>query len=110
MFNFSETEIAFLIVHAVGNKGRDEGVQLSTQPQELTEDNAGVFMTYFLRQFKNIHGFHSFFHEQDVNNNLTFKIIKHCFDDEKSIAGESRNLARNLYEVSEHPFIASGEF
>jgi hypothetical protein len=106
-----ETEIIKLtstILHSIGNKTADEGIQFSKSELGLNENTKQSLLTYFITPFKSEEYF-TFHHESDLNLNEVYTYACHIFDDPASLYEQSVNLAKHLYEQSTHPKIKSGE-
>jgi len=110
MLDFSNTKLHKLAVHKVGNKSREEGIVLSNNILKLQgEMLTNLMLKFFLSPFKhdNLYKFH---HESDINLNETFSFTSSIFDDENSFLEQSQNIAKHLYEQSNHSKIKNGEF
>ncbi len=110
MLNFNDAELSKIIVHKIGNKTEEEGVTLS---EDLFKLQGGMIndllLQFFLSPFKG-ENFYKFFHETDVNLNEVFNYTEKIFSDSEDFIEQSQNLAKHLYEKSDHPKIKSGEF
>lgn len=102
-------KISALSVHRVGNKAAVEGVELSENPVMIGDDLAEILKAYFLMAFKDDEKFH-FAHPTDIELNSVFSYAKNIFADEGCCHEQSRNIAKYLYEKSEHPNIKRGDF
>lgn len=102
-------KISSLSVHRVGNKAAVEGVELSEKSVMLDDDLADILKSYFLMAFKDDEKYH-FYHPTDINLNSVFTYVQHIFADEGCCHEQSRNIAKYLYEESEHPNIKRGDF
>ncbi len=110
MFDFSQVQIDSIIVHQVGNKNREEGVVYSKQALDLQEDFINsALLKYFLNPFKEP-VFFNFFHDASINLNDLFVFVSEIFKDKDNFYDQTINIARHLYENSQHPQIKSGEF
>lgn len=102
-------KISSLSVHRVGNKAAVEGVELSDKPVEIGDALAEILKSYFLLAFKDDEKYH-FVHPTDIELNSVFTYLKKIFKDGDSFHEQSRNIAKFLYEKSEHPNIKRGDF
>jgi len=110
MVDFSQAELSKVIVHKLGSKTEDEGIIFSEDELSLQDGNLReVLLTYFLSSFKE-HVFHNFVHDADINLNEIFSYSSKLFDDQSMLIEQSKNIAKHLYESSNHPKIKGGEF
>lgn len=111
MLDFRSARIASLVVHVVGNKLRQEGVQFSKEMTAVSDDSIQRLLhQYFLRPFLKAENFYRFSHCVDLKLNESFHYVRDMFSDTSLFVQESNNLAKHLYEQSTHPKIQSGEF
>lgn len=108
MLNFSEAELSRLSIHHVGNKSNEEGIIAAQEEVPLNGNIADLLTTYFTKPFK-AHEFYNFTHESDLNFNEVYTYAKTIFNDAGSLHLQSINVAKHLYEQSNHPKIKSGE-
>lgn len=108
MPDYSNARISHLIIHRVGNKLRDEPLELSERlitPDEVLEK---VLLRYLLKPFRQDE-FMQFIHQSALEFNETFMYSKTLFGDTERFIECSRHIATHLYKVSQHPKIISGE-
>lgn len=98
-----------IILHLVGNKQLDEGIDLSTTPLFLSGEMKSLLTEYFLSSFNEDEFWH-FHHDTTINLNEVFTYVSAIFDNPDSLQEQSENLAKHLYEQSSHPKIKGGEF
>ena len=108
MLDFSEAELSRLAIHQVGNKSNEEGIIHSEQEVVINGGIASLLTTYFTKPFKP-QEFYNFAHETSLNLNEVHSYVKSIFNDKTSLQLQSINLAKHLYEHSNHPNIKSGE-
>ena len=108
MIDFSESELAHLAIHQVGNKANEEGIIISEQEVAINGNIAPLLTTYFTKPFK-AEEFYHFHHETDLNLNEVYSYVRSIFHDKSSLLLQSINLAKHLYEQSIYPQIKSGE-
>ena len=108
MFEFTDTSLNKLIIHGIGKKSENEGVNKSSSPAVLDEETNDLLMSYFLNPFKS-EEFYSFFHEEDIKQNTLFPLITEIFENPDLLIEKSGDIAWHLYNVSSHPKINSGE-
>ena len=102
-------QIKKVIVHGIGNKSLSEEVRLSESEVRLTEKVNETLVT-FLDNCKISDATYQFFHESDeLDLNLMFVYASRVFDDANAFKDTSSNIAKQLYESSDHPKIHSGE-
>lgn len=96
-----------LSIHKIGNKANMEGVKLSDETVILNPLMAEILKTYFLMAFKD-ESLYSFVHPNSNELNEVFSFVGKIFED-GSFHDYSKEIAKHLYECSEHPNIKSGE-
>lgn len=110
MFDFSEVTLNQIAVHNIGNRAENEGVGLSKTETHITDPTIETILKqYFLSNFKSDY-FYSFTHESDLQLNQVFNHAAQIFENPESFFEQSTDLARSLYENSNHPKIKPGEF
>jgi len=108
MLDFSEAELSKLSIHQIGNKLNEEGIIASQEEVTINDNISSLLTTYFTKPFKN-QEFYNFTHESDLNFNEVFSYVKRIFNEPSGLHFQSINLAKHLYEQSNHPQIKSGE-
>lgn len=102
-------QIKKVIVHGIGNKSLSEEVRLSGSEVRLTEKVNETLVT-FLDNCKMSDATYQFFHESDeLDLNPMYVYASRMFDDADAFKETSFNIAKQLYESSDHPKIHSGE-
>lgn len=102
-------QIKKVIVHGIGNKSLSEEVRLSGSEVRLTEKVNETLVT-FLDNCKMSDATYQFFHESDeLDLNPMYVYASRMFDDADAFKETSFNIAKQLYEGSDHPKIHSGE-
>ncbi len=108
MLDFTDTCLDRIVIHHVGNKNNDEGLKLSKEEMSFKEDTIKeILLKYFLSSFRS-DLFYNF--NIDDENDLVFKAASKIFEDPDHTFEKSIDLARHLYEQSNHPKISGGEF
>ena len=102
-------KIDSLSVHKIGNKAAVEGVELSETPVALDEGLSEILKSYFLMAFKDEERY-TFTHPTSLDLNAVYSYVSAIFDDSQSFHEQSVNIAKFLYEQSEHPNIKRGDF
>jgi hypothetical protein len=106
--DFSQAKIKRLITHHIGNKQREEGITLTEEEIEVSEETKSYLLSYFLTPMKTDEVY-SFVHAVDVKQNDIFNLAQEIFEEEENFLEHSRNTAKLLYEASVHPKIEEGE-
>lgn len=108
-YDFENVRLNKLVTHHIGNKTREENVTLSNELSAINNSETTQYLlTYFLDQFKPV-GFYNFTHSVNLEMNEVHTLVKKIFDDDDHFISESQNLAKLLYEYSNHPQIKAGE-
>ena len=109
IFSF-DAHLTQLSIHRVGNKSLDTYFSLSDRSVDLSEDLNKVLLQYFLAPFDKVHEISRFFHpNNDLSLNVAYRFISEIFDSLANLHANSEQLARHLFEVSDHPKIKAGE-
>ncbi len=106
--DFTELEIQNLITHWIGNKMREEGIDLSKKESVIDDETKHHLLNYFLLPVKQ-EEFYSFVHSVKLEMNEVYTVIKEIFTDTNSFVDLSQNLAKLLYEQSIHPKVKEGK-
>jgi len=106
--DFTQVELKHLITHHVGNKLRDEKIELATEETSLAVNTQDFLLRYFFLPIK-AEEFFSFTHSVKIDMNEIYTIIGNSFSKQKSFINSSQNIAKLLYEHSLHPRIKKGE-
>ena len=108
LLDFNSIKIEQLITHYVGNKLRDENTFLSHAISDIAEDTKEHLLNYFLNPFKPI-DFQQFTHSVNLDLNEVYTITQQLFSNKVDFIHQSQNLAKLLYEYTNHPNIKDGE-
>ncbi|MFD2968498.1 nucleoid-associated protein [Sphingobacterium bambusae] len=112
MFFHQDATFEQLSIHRVGNKAQDEFYVLSDSPIDLSQDEVlpDLLMQYFMKPFSKANEVYRFYHpNDDLQLNEVYYFSKQFFDGKIAFHDMSQQLAKHLYEVSEHPKIKGGE-
>lgn len=110
MINLYPTQIETISIHRVGNKNKSEGIFLSEAPFSLNDETTGLLKEYFFKPFREKEeNYYYFSHESDVEFNEVYKIVSAIFDEPASLHANSKKIATQLFDQSNHPHIKSGE-
>ena len=108
MTDFSHAELMRLSIHFVGNKSDEDGIIVSDLETKVDGSIATVLTDYFCKPFK-VDEFFRFSHESDLNLNEVYSYVRSIFNAPDALHLQSINLAKHLYEQSNHPQIKPGE-
>ncbi|GAB7087507.1 nucleoid-associated protein [Marinifilum fragile] len=106
--DFTEIEIANLVTHLVGNKLRDEDLDLSDNESQINEETKSLLLKYFLLPIK-IEELYSFSHPIKLEMNEIYTLVNELFSDSIPFIEFSEGIAKLLYENSMHPKIKEGK-
>lgn len=110
MVDFSDVIIEKLVVHKVGNRGKDEGFMVSSDLANISDEVLDKHLRkYFLSAF-NMDNPYRFTHDADLNLNEVYAYVKKVFAEPLCFQEQSVNILKHLYDRSTHPNIKSGEF
>ena len=111
MVTFFEASLERLSVHRVGNKLQNEFYSLSDQPLRIEDEILkNLLMQYFLSPFDKANEVYRFTHSSgNLNLNELFHFSSMMFSDKDSFHELSGNIAKYLYDISNHPKIKAGE-
>lgn len=98
-----------ITLHYVGNRSAEEGVRASSQSLQLSESVVPFLNYFFLSPFK-MEALCHFFHEAELKKNEIYQLAERIFEDHNDFGGASAEIARFLYERSNHPKIKGGDF
>lgn len=101
--------IKYISVHKVGNKLNNEPMFLSKKQLSFDNELEISLSYYFLSSFKT-EEYYRFHHDIDIKMNEVYSCVSEIFNNPKELQEQSVNLAKHLYNQSNHPKIKSGEF
>ncbi|WP_437918566.1 nucleoid-associated protein [Sphingobacterium sp. LRF_L2] len=112
MFFHQDANIKAVFVHRVGNKSQDEFYVLSDLPIDLKSDEVlpDLLMKYYTKPFQKINEVYRLHHQNDFSLNEVYNYVTQFFEGITDLGQLSEQLAKYLYDISEHPKIKSGEF
>jgi hypothetical protein len=96
-------------VHFVGNKGTGGELILSKAPLQLKPKDKEIITTPFLSRFTDEMGMYSFHHLSSLNYNEVYNFCLEIFADSTTFHQNTINIAKHLFESTEHPKIKNGE-
>lgn len=103
-----DIRIVDVVLHYVGNTTAGEGITLSNESLKLSEDVIPYLKYYFLSAFK-LEALCNFYHEASLSRNPMFTFAEEIFEKKRSFCEVSSDIARHLYEHSDHPKIKGGD-
>jgi hypothetical protein len=106
----TEASIAKLSIHQVGNKLLNEPLLLSDD-LFVTDDEVldSLLLRYFITPFEKVNEIYRLSHPNTIALNEVFHFAKAIFGQPGDFHEHSRQLATQLYDISSHPKIKSGE-
>lgn len=109
MIDFTSIRLEQMIIHQVGNKLRDEGLEISESNVDIEDtETESYLLKYFLSSFTN-NEIYNFTHPSEFDLNEIFFFTKKIFSNPESLHPVSIDIAKHLYEKSTHPKINAGE-
>jgi hypothetical protein len=110
MINLKEGVLSRMALHKVGSNQEGNGLHLSDNETDLSDPQLrGTLQKYFLSGFKD-QTYYNLGHENDIALNEVFHFAEIIFNDPESIFEVSKELAKHLYSISDHPNIKEGDF
>ena len=107
--DLSDSVLLSMSVHNVGNKGNGGELVLSGEPLGLTAKEKETLAKPFLMRFSDDKTMYSFHHLSSLNYNEVYNFCLDIFGESDTLHANSVNIARHLYESTEHPKIKNGE-
>lgn len=98
----------YATVQMVGNKANGDGISFSSKTEDLSF--ASEFLTLLVRNVFKFDVLSQFDYIDSLDLNPTYRFVKTIFEKEDEFVKQSNNLARHLYDQSNHPNIKNGEF
>jgi hypothetical protein len=109
MLETTLSEIQEVVVHFVGNKLKEEDLQLSSSASGMDNPTLKVLWEYVGAAFK-VPEFFQFTHPVSLDMNPVYELAQKCFAKPEELVEHSQSFAKLLYSVSSHPKVKSGEF
>jgi hypothetical protein len=111
MITYFESKLQRIAIHKVGNKQEGGSLQLSDSLIEITDGELeSVLMKYFLGSFQDKEETFEFVHATgEIELNEVYNFTSEIFRSPKSFYKCSVNLAKHLFDISNHPNIKEGE-
>lgn len=110
MIDFSRAQLTHFVIHFVGNKGLGEELTLSENVIEFKDDFVKeTLLRYFLQPFKT-DVYHQFKGKTDISLASVANAVEDVFKSRNEFVNHSKQIAKHLYNQSNHPKINGGEF
>ncbi len=111
MISYIQASLSHPTVHKVGNKLLNEHLSLSEHSLKIDDEVLdNLLMNYFLKPFEKVNEIYRFDHPTgDLNLNEVYHFAEIIFDDKDQFHESSRQIAKHLYDITNHPKIKSGE-
>lgn len=110
MINLYNTQIASLSIHRVGNKSKNEGMILSTEPYKMDDEIRPLLKEFFLKPFRDKEeNYFQFAHDTDLEFHELYQEVNTIFENPERIHEHSKTITKHLFDQSLHPHIKSGE-
>ena len=110
MINLAASILEKVSVHQIGGKSENEGINISENPIDLTDDNwKDLLFHFFFKSFKQPEYYGFTFSNGDVNLNPVYSFAKAIFSNPELMHNQSIFIAKHLYEQSGHPNIKPGD-
>ncbi|GGG39047.1 hypothetical protein GCM10011344_44890 [Dokdonia pacifica] len=110
MINLYSTQIESLSIHRIGNKSKSEGLFVSNDPYPLSDEITPLIKEFFFKPFREKEeNYYRFDHETDLEFHTLFGIAQKVFENPGATHLLSEEIAKHLYDQSEHPHIKAGE-
>lgn len=110
MINYAHCQIDIVSAHFIGNKANEQELQLSAQPL-ATEDGQleELLLKFFLDAFEGNEFFAFDFSNGDLSLNPVYRFSKSIFESRDEFHRHSEDMAKHLFEQTNHPKIKSGD-
>jgi 37-kD nucleoid-associated bacterial protein len=110
MLDYTNCNIDKVSVHHIGNKTNEEDLVLSKSLLDISEDQLrDLLMRFFIFPMTSNELFSFTFTNEDFTLNPIYNFALQIFDEPKNFHKQSVNIAKHLYEVSNHSQIKSGD-
>lgn len=111
MISYFQASLSQPTIHKVGNKLLDEHLSLSEHSLKIDDEVLdNLLMNYFLKPFEKVNELFHFDHPTgDLNLNEVYHFAEIIFSDKDKFHENSRQIAKHLYDIVNHPKIKSGE-
>ncbi len=109
MLDFSRAQLAAVVFHKIGTKAKGDESFFSKELFTPSEDLTQSLLEYFLLPFRSINDQYKFHHSSSLDYNEVYNYARKSFERSNTFLNRSVDIAKHLYDQSEHPGIKSGE-
>lgn len=111
MITYFDAELTQISIHKVGNKSMEENLVLSEQPLNIIDKTlTGLLMKYFLHSFEKVNEIYHLSHATgELGLNEVYHFAQQIFENADALHPNSKQIAKHLYDISDHPKIKGGE-
>lgn len=109
MMDLSDSVLAKVSVHFVGNKGNGDELVLSQKPLQLSDHDKLLMREPFLSRFEDGLNKYAFSHPTSLDYQEMYNFCLGIFADTETFHANSANIARHLHEATVHPKIKAGD-
>lgn len=95
-------------VQKVGNKLKEEGIAFTSKADDIT--SASEFICALIKNTFKFDVFSRLCAIDELDSNNVYRFVRKIFSNKEYFVSQSNNLARHLYDQSNHPNIINGEF
>lgn len=103
-----EIKIDQITVHKIGNKLNGGNLHFSKGLLSINENMHSILSQYFFSTL-NENILYNLYHESDLFLNEIYTYTSRIFEDNSTFYEESKNIAKHLFQKSEHPQIKEGD-
>ena len=96
-------------LHFVGNKTLDHLLNLSEDLLSVDDELADLITNAFFERFCNSYEEYSFSHASSLDFNEVYNFAKAIFENNDELQNNSKKIAQELYQQTNHPNIKDGE-
>jgi hypothetical protein len=109
MIDLNRAILQKISTHYVGNKQNDQELILSNESMTIDEIMGTRLKDYFLNPMEKVFERYRFTHSSSLDYNEVYNFVSQSLKEDASFHESSVELARHLFEKTEHPNIKSGE-
>ncbi|HVX48849.1 MAG TPA: nucleoid-associated protein [Chitinophagaceae bacterium] len=111
MISGHQATLQQLSIHKTGSKVQNELYSLSAQPLGIPDVTLrGILLEYFLKPFEKVNERYAMYHTtNELQLNEVYHFAELIFNDTENFHANSMQLAKHLYDTSNHPKIKGGE-
>ncbi len=108
--DFTICTISAMSVHEVGNRTNNGQIYASTDPLDIEDEHlTGLLQHYFLKPFTQQEFWQFTSSNDDLNLNPVYTYALQIFNQQSSFHLQSINIAKHLFESTNHPNIKDGD-